>query len=400
MTEPRGAPPEQTVAETFQAAVRHHNAGEPGRAEALYRQVLASRPAHANAQFNLGVVLHTQGRLHDALECYFKALKLKHQAPQVYGRLGQAFGELGWLDEAAACHRRAADLLRMGGDAAAAVQAYELALAANPRDIAIRYHLGGALLRLNRHAEASQRFEQVLAQVEDFAAYARFVVAGQSVATLRIDGRELRFRVGAVMKNSGIDVGHVNGRLYERAELDHCRATLKPRAVIVDVGANTGNHLVFFASFLDPALILPVEPHPEAIRELRENIALNAITCVDERCLGFGAGARAGDFRLLEGVDWAQAELVPAAGGEIRVAPLDELIQERVDFLKIDVEGMEIEVLEGARRLLAGCRPRLMVEVAARNRERFGRLCAELGYAVEREFAHDGYANYFLVPAG
>jgi FkbM family methyltransferase len=391
---------EHSVQEAFQAAVRQQNAGDARQAEALYRQVLARAPGHADAHFNLGIVLQAQGRADDALECYFRALKMKRHAHPVYSRLGQVFHDLGWLDEAAACHRRAADLLRISGDAQASVEAYERALEANPRDVAIRFHLGGALLRLNRHAQAARRFDQVLAQVGDFAAYARFLVAGKSVATVRIGGEQLQYHVGQVTRNSGMDVCHVNGRVYEREELDYCRTQIKPRAVIVDVGANTGNHLVYFARFLAPALILPVEPHPEAIRELRANIALNAITCVDERCLGFGAGARRGAFRLVEGIDLAQAELRADPGGEVQVAPLDELIGVPVDFIKIDVEGMEIEVLKGARRLITECRPRIMIEVARRNLEPFRRACAELGYRVAQDFAREGYANYFLVPAG
>ena len=52
-----------------------------------------------------------------------------------------------------------------------------------------------------------------------------------------------------------------------------------------------------------------------------------------------------------------------AAGGAVKSAPLDDLIAGPVDFIKIDVEGMELEVLAGARGIIARSRPKIMIEV-------------------------------------
>jgi len=209
---------------------------------------------------------------------------------------------------------------------------------------------------------------------------------------------QTEIRVGQLANNVGVDMCHVNGRLYEQEELIYCRTKVKPRVAIVDVGANTGNHLIFFAGFLDPSIIVPVEIHPEAIRQLRENIALNGITCVDDRCLGVGAGDSHGRYTRVEDVDLAQAALAPSVNGDIKVAPLDDLVTIPVGFVKIDVEGMEIEVLNGARRLISTCQPQILIEVQERNIEPFRKLAGQLGYVVDREFAHAGYTNYFLNP--
>ena len=390
---------EQTPEKTFEAALRHQRQGDARQAEALYRRVLGLAPDHADSFNNLGVLLHEQGRMDEALVCYFNALKVKRGAPHYYGNLGNTLAGMGRLDEAAFAYRHAADLLRKSGKWTAAVPLYERALGVTPADTSIRFRLGIALLRLNRHAEALSQFDRVLASAGEFANYARFLVAGTSVAEVNIDGKVLRFRVGQMANNVGVDMCHVNGQLYEQEELTYCRTKVKPRMGIVDVGANTGNHLVYFAGFLDPSTIVPVEFHPEAIRQLRENIALNGITCVDDCCLGVGAGASHGRFTRVEDVDWAQAALVPSVNGNVRVAPLDDLIAISVGFMKVDVEGMEIGVLNGARKLMSTFRPQIMIEVQERNIEPFKALVGQLGYVVDRQFAHPGYINYFLVPA-
>jgi FkbM family methyltransferase len=390
--------PAHSVQADFEAAVRYEGQGDFHKAEALYRQILRAAPSLAEVHCNLGVLLQRQGQLDEALECFLRALRTKRKGARIYGNLGKVLKEMGWLEEAAACFRRSAELRRLRGEPAAAIDAYERALSATPKDFSTRFYLGAALLREKKYAEAAASLRQAKAQTDDLVAFAEFMARGNPTASVTVGGKTMRFQVDRLTNNFGVDLCHIRGRLYEQEELLYCRTRLKPRGTIVDVGANTGNHLVFFAALLDPAVIFPVEPHPAAIRELRENIALNAISCVDERCLGYGAGSARGRFDLAEGIDWAQSALVPAANGAIAVAPLDELIQVPVDFLKVDVEGMEVAVLRGALGLIGRSRPHILIEAQERNAEAIRKFCGRLKYQVERKFAYDGYANYFLAP--
>jgi hypothetical protein len=82
------------------------------------------------------------------------------------------------------------------------------------------------------------------------------------------------------------------------------------------------------------------------------------------------------------------------------VFPLDDL-DLAVDFIKIDVEGMELEVLKGAQQLVARCHPLMMIEAQDANREALLALAAQLGYALEWELKHSGgYANLFFAFQG
>lgn len=82
---------------------------------------------------------------------------------------------------------------------------------------------------------------------------------------------------------------------------------------MVDVGANVGNHTVFFASMLSPALVIPVEPVPDAVSALRRNLALNDLQ-VDERGFGIAAGRETGGLKidLAPMRDLVEAKMGPA----------------------------------------------------------------------------------------
>jgi FkbM family methyltransferase len=379
-------------------AIAHFNRGDKKAAESGFRAVLAREPANTDALNNLGVVFKSQGKLREALECYARALWLKPDNPEVYRNAGNALRDAGAVDAAVACYVLASQLLRGVRRAADAVAAAQLATRLRPNANS-RLELGLALIRQEKYKEAGAQLTWVTNETGRIAALARFLGEGKDVAEVKAGRSTLRFRVRAGSANLGLGSFHVNGELYEQAELERCRELVKPGAVIVDVGANIGNHLVYFAKVMKAKKVIPVEPHPEAIRQLLDNVALNAITCVDKSCLGRGAGEKRGRFKLVESVDLAQASLVPAAAGEIEVAPLDELIKGPVDLLKIDVERLELGVLKGARGLLAKHRPLMLVEVADPNLAAFRAMLPELRYAVKAEFEHRGYRNVFLAPA-
>ncbi len=384
---------------TLEEAIEQFRRGDAAGAEAGFRGILARDPEHVEALNNLGVVLRARGQVEAALECYVRALRIKPGKPEYYKNIGNALCDKGMVDEAVACYLRGAKLLRGARRTDEAVQVCKLAAQYRPDYPGVRFELGLSLLRQGLHAEAQAQFEWVAENAAKFASLARFVGEGRSVAEVEAGGESLRFRVSPGAENLGLASYHVNGLLYEAAELEHCRALVAPGAAIVDVGANIGNHLVYFAKVLKARIVVPVEPHPDAIAQLLDNIALNGLDCVDTSCLGRGAGEARARFRLVEGVDLAQAALAPSEAGEVEVAPLDELIAVPVDFIKIDVERGELGVLKGARGLIARHRPLMLVEVADANLEGFRGLLDELGYAVQAEFPHRGYRNCFVAHA-
>ena len=90
---------------------------------------------------------------------------------------------------------------------------------------------------------------------------------------------------------------------------------------------------------------------------------------------------------------------VPDPAGEVPVVPLDELVCGPVDFIKIDVEGMEMQALAGAATLIAAQHPILYVEVVDEGVAEFMAWVDRNGYRVEKLFPDKTHCNYLLFPS-
>jgi FkbM family methyltransferase len=208
------------------------------------------------------------------------------------------------------------------------------------------------------------------------------------------------FRLPYTGRNAGIERAHTRGQFYEHEELAYLAARFPPGMKIVDAGANTGNHTVFFAGAMHAETVRPIEPDPRAAAALRCAVSANGLANVELAGLGTAVGAAPGRMRRVasEAGGLGATRLVPDAAGEVPVVPLDELVGGPVDLLKIDVEGMEMEVLAGAAALVARERPALFVEVADGTTAAFLAWTDCHAYRIEKLFPDKGHCNFVLVP--
>ena len=131
---------------------------------------------------------------------------------------------------------------------------------------------------------------------------------------------------------------------------------LRPGDLFVDVGANVGTYTVLAAGL--GASVVAVEAAADTARLLRENVELNRFD--DVEVVEAAAGARRGSVRFLSGQDSVN-RIDPGGEAEVEMVTLDSLIGDRpVAGLKVDVEGFELQVLEGAAGALADQRIALM----------------------------------------
>lgn len=202
--------------------------------------------------------------------------------------------------------------------------------------------------------------------------------------------------------NPTIERVQMRGQFFEEAELRAAARFLKPGDHVVDVGANTGNHTVWFAGVCG-AHVTALEPVPETAALLERVVALNGLADrVSTRHLRIAVGETTEQARIERGRrgHLGTARIVPDAAGPVPVRPLDALIQDPVKLLKIDVEDLEIEVLRGARELIARHRPALFVEVQDANAHAFADLMSQWTYGVVDAFPEPGYCNYILTDRG
>lgn len=146
--------------------------------------------------------------------------------------------------------------------------------------------------------------------------------------------------------------------------------------VVYDIGAFHGLLTMLFAG--QARQVIAFEPSQPNRERLQENVRLNGFTNVTVRDVGIGSRPDS-----LELVSWARMpggstcdahvaqalrkSNVPIRSEAIRITTLDRDIQEsalpKPDFIKIDIEGMEIEALRGAARTLSEYRPALFLEM-------------------------------------
>lgn len=140
---------------------------------------------------------------------------------------------------------------------------------------------------------------------------------------------------------------------------------IKPGATVCDIGANIGNAAVFFGKVLGAGRVVAFEPLPQAYTTLRRNLDLNGLSdALAYRCM-VGAESGRGDIARFNPRNIGATSFIPIPDGPVPMVSLDDLIEaeelQGLSFLKVDVEGMHLEVLQGAKQVIATHRPAIWV---------------------------------------
>ena len=154
---------------------------------------------------------------------------------------------------------------------------------------------------------------------------------------------------------------------FSELECEAFGKLIKPGQTVYDVGANIGAHTLAFARLVGPTgLVAAFEPQRIVFQMLCANVALNGLSRVWTIWAACGRGLGQAkvpslDHRKVNNV--GGLSLVGAPEGEsVPTMPLDEVTAPACHFIKIDVEGMEGEVIAGAEKTIAKWRPLLYVE--------------------------------------
>jgi FkbM family methyltransferase len=164
---------------------------------------------------------------------------------------------------------------------------------------------------------------------------------------------------------------------------------LKPGATFYDIGANIGFITLIAARLVGPTgRVVAFEPVPKNVAAIRENLALNGITWVDVQETAMARQSGAATLIVSDVSAFSRLASVNVPTGaretiEVKVNSVDEFVasgSERVpDVVKIDVEGAELEVIEGMRQTLSQHRPVVLCEVHDCNVQ-YVELMNSLGY--------------------
>ena len=158
--------------------------------------------------------------------------------------------------------------------------------------------------------------------------------------------------------------------------------------VFIDVGAHVGKYTLKASKVVgEGGLVVAIEPHPKNYRYLLENIKLNGLKNVvalnlaawSDRCkVKLFVSEKAGQHSVKKdskrGYIYIQADTLDNILGKLNV--------EKVDAMKIDVEGAEVEVLKGALSTLIKHHPRIVIE--AWDVKGIKQLADKIGYKMKQ----------------
>lgn len=183
---------------------------------------------------------------------------------------------------------------------------------------------------------------------------------------------------------------------FAESENELMMEIIKPGDVAIDVGANIGTVTLPLARRVGSSgLVVSFEPQRAIFQHLCANVALNGLSHVDAR--RFAVGAKAGSIRVplmsaATSINFGAVSLLGNAEGEaVPMTAIDDLNLPRCALIKIDVEGMEADVLQGAAQTIARTRPAIYFEA-----KRTAATSACLAWLIKRDYRlHWHFAAFF-----
>ena len=176
------------------------------------------------------------------------------------------------------------------------------------------------------------------------------------------------------------------------------RLLLKPGMSVVDVGANLGYYLLFFESVIGVAgHVCLIEPSPENLSHLEKNIEANHFGNVALHPIA--VGQKEGVIGLRSGINSGVTGIEQGAY-KVPIKPLDAVVDRKVDFIKIDVEGFELDVLRGAASVLHRDRPILFLEVHPHILPRFGATVDDIQTELRKYYSTFDIFYLLATPSG
>lgn len=229
-----------------------------------------------------------------------------------------------------------------------------------------------------------------------------------------------RTRIGAHyvyhVEREALIVGRQRGQ-FEKQTIGRIRDSMPADAVGIDIGANIGLFLLSVVSAYEPfrGRIYGFEANPNTYARLKCTIEANQLGTI-ATVFPIALSDKAGVASFVAHDDWASSgdgfvdtgRAGPSNKIIVPTAPLDEIVEQlnldRMDWIKIDVEGAERSVIAGARDCLTRFRPQVIFEAHPVNLKAYGAAATEifdaftdLGYDVrmlnDQILSRDGFVD-------
>jgi FkbM family methyltransferase len=191
--------------------------------------------------------------------------------------------------------------------------------------------------------------------------------------------------------------------VHEPVTTEFLKGFLREGMVVFDIGSNIGYYVLLEKHLIgNRGRVVAIEPVPHNLELLRQNTALNALSGVTVVEAAVGDRDGVGTLYISEMSNWHsmfRSGFCQRGAIEVPMYTVDSLVRRlelpRVDFIRMDVEGYETNVLKGMRETLREFRPLLLIELHANllGGQEIASLLKELkalsyqtAHVVEREF--------------
>lgn len=205
---------------------------------------------------------------------------------------------------------------------------------------------------------------------------------------------------------------------FEKKEMELCEDYISETSIVLDIGANIGLHSIYFSGLAREGCVLSFEPSLATFGILVSNVA-NISNIVPINLAVSNEGQITDFFNTCDNaysslMDTKRKEVVNIT--KVPCMRLDEIVSglrlDRVDFVKIDVEGFEFEVLKGMVEVIAKYQPVIFCEIykgkhSNQQPDETVKFLIEKGYSalvmckgklVDYEQHNDAFFNYLFLP--
>lgn len=235
----------------------------------------------------------------------------------------------------------------------------------------------------------------------------------EGIVTLQYFGRQISY-------DPSTDIG---GRLFssgefEKNEMELCKEYISETSIVLDIGANIGLHSIYFSGLAKSGCVLSFEPSLATFSFLVSNV-VNISNIVPINLAVSDEGKIADFYHTSDNaysslMDTKRKEVVSVI--KVPCMRVDDVVSglrlDRVDFVKIDVEGLEFSVLKGMIEVISRFKPVIFCEIykgthSNQQPDETVRFLVERGYRalvmckgklVDYETHNDALYNYLFLP--
>jgi FkbM family methyltransferase len=243
-----------------------------------------------------------------------------------------------------------------------------------------------------------EHLRRVQVRLDELAVLQRLALLGDDkIFSFLWRDEEIRFFLPYAGKDLIQQIILRSGNFFEINILERFRRHVPYGATIIDAGANIGNHSVYFAKLCGAKQIFAFEPLRQSFKILQRNAELNAYDQI--QCYNFALGSSDGkaDFQTYNTENLGATVLGRSERGQYSVRTLDSFHFDAVDVIKLDVEGAEASVLEGARKTLLIFKPIILTEILPETGSATDEKLQSLGYRRSEALSE---RDYVYCPVG